>query len=211
MPIYEFCAENVTLLEKAFKAGAQRVELCDNLAVGGTTPSYGVIKAAVELAKPYQAKVVVMIRPRGGDFLYSQEELAIMLEDMKCARELGVDGFVLGALTSENQLDKDALRTLLEASQGLEVTMHMAFDEIPKLDQPSAIQWLKENGVTRLLTRAGTPETALDSRLKRYAELVHLADGQLDILAGGGISVANRDQFLAIPGLEQVHGTRVVF
>ena len=61
MPIYEFCAENVTLLEKAFKAGAQRVELCDNLAVGGTTPSYGVIKAAVELAKDYQAKVIVMI------------------------------------------------------------------------------------------------------------------------------------------------------
>lgn len=211
MPIYEFCAENVTLLEKAFKAGAQRVELCDNLAVGGTTPSYGVIKAAVELAKTYQAKVVVMIRPRGGDFVYGQEELAIMLEDMKCARELGVDGFVLGALTSENQLDKDALRTLLEASQGLEVTMHMAFDQITIEDQPSAIQWLKENGVTRLLTRAGTPDTPIHSRLQAYAELVQLADGQLEILAGGGISVTNRDRFLAIPGLEQVHGTRIVF
>ncbi len=211
MPIYEFCAENVTLLEKAFKAGAQRVELCDNLAVGGTTPSYGVIKVAVELAKTYQAKVVVMIRPRGGDFVYSQEELAIMLEDMKCARELGVDGFVLGALTSENQLDKDALRTLLEASQGLEVTMHMAFDQIAIEDQPSAIQWLKENGVTRLLTRAGTPDTPIRLRLQAYAELVQLADGQLEILAGGGISVTNRDRFLAIPGLEQVHGTRVVF
>ena len=69
MPIYEFCAENVTYLEKAFQAGAQRVELCDNLAVGGTTPSYGVIKAAVEMAKDYQAKVIVMIRPRGGDFV----------------------------------------------------------------------------------------------------------------------------------------------
>ena len=211
MPIYEFCAENVTLLEKAFKAGAQRVELCDNLAVGGTTPSYGVIKAAVELAKTYQVKVVVMIRPRGGDFVYSQEELAIMLEDMKCARELGVDGFVLGALTSENQLDKDALRTLLEASQGLEVTMHMAFDQIAIEDQPSAIQWLKENGVTRLLTRAGTPDTPIHSRLQAYAELLQLADGQLEILAGGGISVTNRDRFLAIPGLEQVHGTRIVF
>ena len=109
MPIYEFCAENVTLLEKAFKAGAQRVELCDNLAVGGTTPSYGVIKAAVELAKDYQAKVIVMIRPRGGDFVYSQQELAIMLEDIKCARDLGVDGFALGALTSENQLATEAL------------------------------------------------------------------------------------------------------
>lgn len=89
--------------------------------------------------------------------------------------------------------------------------MHMAFDQIPKADQPSAIQWLKDHGVTRLLTRAGNPETALDSRLQAYTELVQLADGQLDILAGGGISVANRDQFLAIPGLEQVHGTRVVF
>ena len=89
--------------------------------------------------------------------------------------------------------------------------MHMAFDQIPKAAQPSAIQWLKDHGVTRLLTRAGTPETALDSRLQAYTELVQLADGQLDILAGGGISVANRDQFLAIAGLEQVHGTRVVF
>ena len=211
MPIYEFCAENVTLLEKAFKAGAQRVELCDNLSVGGTTPSYGVIKVAVELAKTYQAKVVVMIRPRGGDFVYSQEELAIMLEDMKYARELGVDGFVLGTLTPENQLDKDALRTLLEASRGLEVTMHMAFDQIAIEDQPSAIQWLKENGVTRLLTRAGTPDTPIHLRLQAYAELVQLADGQLEILAGGGISVTNRDRFLAIPGLEQVHGTRIVF
>ena len=187
------------------------MELCDNLAVGGTTPSYGVIKVAVELAKDYQAKMIVMIRPRGGDFVYSQQELAIMLEDIKCARELGVDGFALGALTSENQLDTETLKTLLDASRDLEVTMHMAFDQIPKADQPSAIQWLKDYDVTRLLTRAGTPETALDSRLKRYAELVQLADGQLDILAGGGISVANRNQFLAIPGLEQVHGTRVVF
>ena len=211
MPIYEFCAENVTNLEKAFKAGAQRVELCDNLTVGGTTPSYGVIKAAVELAKDYQAKGIVMIRPRGGDFVYSQQELAIMLEDIKCARDLGVDGFALGALTSENQLDTEGLKTLLDASRGLEVTMHMAFDEIPKLDQPSAIQWLKENGVTRLLTRARTPDTPIHLRLQAYAELVQLADGQLEILAGGGISVTNRDRFLAIPGLEQVHGTRIVF
>ena len=86
MPLYEFCAENITLLEKAFQAGARRVELCDNLAVGGTTPSYAVIKEAVKLAKDYQAKVIVMIRPRGGDFVYSEQELDIMLEDWKVAR-----------------------------------------------------------------------------------------------------------------------------
>ena len=83
MPLYEFCAENITLLEKAFQAGAGRVELCDNLAVGGTTPSYAVIKEAVRIAKEYQAKVIVMIRPRGGDFVYSKQELDIMLEDWK--------------------------------------------------------------------------------------------------------------------------------
>lgn len=89
--------------------------------------------------------------------------------------------------------------------------MHMAFDQIAIEDQPSTIQWLKKNGVTRLLTRAGTPDIPIHLRLQAYAELVQLADGQLEILAGGGISVTNRDRFLAIPGLEQVHGTRIVF
>ena len=129
MPLYEFCAENITLLEKAFQAGARRVELCDNLAVGGTTPSYGVIKEAVKLAKDYQAKVIVMIRPRGGDFVYSEQELDIMLEDWKIARDLGVDGLAVGALTADNQLDKDAMLRFIEASQGFELTMHMAFDQ----------------------------------------------------------------------------------
>ena len=81
--IYEFCAENVTLLEKAMQAGARRIELCDNLAVGGTTPSYGVTKAAVELAVNYDTTIMTMIRPRGGDFVYNDLEIAIMLEDIR--------------------------------------------------------------------------------------------------------------------------------
>ena len=128
MPLYEFCAENITLLEKAFQAGARRVELCDNLAVGGTTPSNAVIKEAVRLAKEYQAKVIVMIRPRGGDFVYSDQELDIMLEDWKVARDLGVDGLAVGVLTADNQLDKDAMLCFIQASQGYELTMHMAFE-----------------------------------------------------------------------------------
>ena len=81
--IYEFCAENVTLLEKAMQAGARRIELCDNLAVGGTTPSYGVTKAAVELASNYDTTIMTMIRPRGGDFVYNDLEISIMLEDIR--------------------------------------------------------------------------------------------------------------------------------
>ena len=211
MPLYEFCAENITLLEKAFQAGARRVELCDNLAVGGTTPSYGVIKEAVKLAKDYQAKVIVMIRPRGGDFVYSEQELDIMLEDWKIARDLGVDGLAVGALTADNQLDKDAMLRFIEASQGFEFTMHMAFDQIPLEDQAASIEWMKKVGVTRLLTRAGSPETDLEQRLQRYEEYAQLADRQLEILAGGGVSLENRQLFLDVPGVDQVHGTRVVF
>ena len=211
MPLYEFCAENITLLEKAFQAGARRVELCDNLAVGGTTPSYAVIKEAVRITKDYQAKVIVMIRPRGGDFVYSQQELDIMLEDWKVARDLGVDGLAVGVLTSDKQLDKTAMLGFIEASQGFELTMHMAFDQIPIEDQASTIEWMKKEGVTRLLTRAGSPDTNLDQRLERYEEYAQLADGQLEILAGGGISMENRQLFLDVPGVDQVHGTRVVF
>ena len=83
--IYEFCAENVTLLEKAMQAGARRIELCDNLAVGGTTPSYGVTKAAVELAANYDTTIMTMIRPRGGDFVYNDLEIAIMRHSLDCS------------------------------------------------------------------------------------------------------------------------------
>ena len=96
--IYEFCAENVTLLEKAMQAGARRIELCDNLAVGGTTPSYGVTKAAVELAANYDTTIMTMIRPRGGDFVYNDLEIAIMLEDIRLTAQAGSQGVVLPLL-----------------------------------------------------------------------------------------------------------------
>ena len=129
--LYEFCAENVTLLEKAMKAGAQRIELCDNLAVGGTTPSYGVIRAAVDLAKPYGATVMTMIRPRGGDFVYTDLEIGIMLADIQKAKEAGSQGVVVGVLTEKNEIDVSKMQRLLEACKGLEVVFHMAFDAIP--------------------------------------------------------------------------------
>ena len=110
--IYEFCAENVTNLEKAMQAGARRIELCDNLAVGGTTPSYGVIKAAVELAKPYNVTVMTMIRPRGGDFVYNDLEMEIMLEDIQMARSAGTHGLVFGVLTTANKIDYPKMEKL---------------------------------------------------------------------------------------------------
>lgn len=159
--IYEFCAENVTLLEKAMQAGARRIELCDNLAVGGTTPSYGVTKAAVELAANYDTTIMTMIRPRGGDFVYNDLEIAIMLEDIRLTAQAGSQGVVFGALTADKKLDKPNLEKLIAASKGMEIVFHMAFDELSDEDQPEAIDWLSQAGVTRILTRAGVSKNVL--------------------------------------------------
>ena len=209
--LYEFCAENVTLLEKAMQAGARRIELCDNLTVGGTTPSYGVIQAAVELAKSYDTNVMTMIRPRGGDFVYSDLEVSIMLEDLKKAREAGSQGLVYGLLTKENELDKANLERLLAASQGLEVVFHMAFDAIPKDKQFAALDWLAEHGVRRILTHGGSASETIQEHFEWLKELVDYAGDRIEILPGGGITTENRNEIVEKLGVNQLHGTKVVF
>ena len=209
--IYEFCAENVTLLEKAMEAGARRIELCDNLAVGGTTPSYGVTKAAVELAANYDTTIMTMIRPRGGDFVYNDMEIAIMLEDIRLTAQAGSQGVVFGALTAEKKLDKPNLEKLIAASKGMEIVFHMAFDELSEEDQLEAIDWLSQAGVTRILTRAGVSGDSLDKRFAHYHRILEHAKGKIEILPGGGIDLDNRQTFINQLGVTQLHGTKVVF
>ncbi|RSK05356.1 CutC-like protein [Streptococcus mitis] len=209
--IYEFCAENVTLLEKAMQAGARRIELCDNLAVGGTTPSYGVTKAAVELAANYDTTIMTMIRPRGGDFIYNDMEIAIMLEDIRLTAQAGSQGVVFGALTAEKKLDKPNLEKLIAASKGMEIVFHMAFDELSDEDQLEAIDWLRQAGVTRILTRAGVSGDSLEKRFAHYQRILEHAKGKIEILPGGGIDLDNRQTFIDQLGVTQLHGTKVVF
>ena len=209
--IYEFCAENVTLLEKAMQAGARRIELCDNLAVGGTTPSYGVTKAAVELAANYDTTIMTMIRPRGGDFVYNELEIAIMLEDIRLTAHAGSQGVVFGALTAGKKLDKPNLEKLIAASKGMEIVFHMAFDELSDEDQLEAIDWLSQAGVTRILTRAGVSGDSLDKRFAHYHRILEHAKGKIEILPGGGIDLDNRQIFIDQLGVTQLHGTKVVF
>ena len=209
--IYEFCAENVTLLEKAMQAGARRIELCDNLAVGGTTPSYGVTKAAVELAANYDTTIMTMIRPRGGDFVYNDLEIAIMLEDIRLAAQAGSQGAVFGALTADKKLDKANLEKLITASKGMEIVFHMAFDELSDEDQLEAIDWLSQAGVTRILTRAGVSGDSLEKRFAHYHRILEHAKGKIEILPGGGIDLDNRQTFIDQLGVTQLHGTKVVF
>ena len=209
--IYEFCAENVTLLEKAMQAGARRIELCDNLTVGGTTPSYGVTKAAVELAANYDTTIMTMIRPRGGDFVYNDLEIAIMLEDIRLTAQAGSQGVVFGALTSDKKLDKANLEKLIAASKGMEIVFHMAFDELSDEDQLEAIDWLSQAGVTRILTRAGVSGDSLEKRFVHYHRILEHAKGKIEILPGGGIDLDNRQTFIDQLGVTQLHGTKVVF
>ena len=209
--IYEFCAENVTMLEKAMEAGARRIELCDNLAVGGTTPSYGVTKAAVELAANYDTTIMTMIRPRGGDFVYNDLEIAIMLEDIRLTAQAGSQGVVFGALTADKKLDKANLEKLIAASKGMEIVFHMAFDELSDDDQLEAIDWLSQAGVTRILTRAGVSGDSLEKRFAHYHRILEHAKGKIEILPGGGIDLDNRQTFIDQLGVTQLHGTKVVF
>ncbi|RXX23065.1 copper homeostasis protein CutC [Streptococcus oralis] len=209
--IYEFCAENVTLLEKAMQAGARRIELCDNLAVGGTTPSYGVTKVAVELAANYDTTIMTMIRPRGGDFVYTDLEIAIMLEDIRLTAQAGSQGVVFGTLTADKKLDKPNLEKLIAASKGMEIVFHMAFDELSDEDQLETIDWLSQAGVTRILTRAGVSGDSLEKRFAHYHRILEYAKGKIEILPGGGIDLDNRQTFIDQLGVTQLHGTKVVF
>ncbi|HFU3844349.1 TPA: copper homeostasis protein CutC [Streptococcus suis] len=206
--IKEFCSENHVDVAKAISMGTQRIELCDNLAVGGTTPSYAVIKHVCQLAHEQDATVMTMIRPRGGDFCYDEVELEIMLEDCKVAKELGSDGLVFGALTEDNWLDEVALEGLFAVSQGCQLVFHMAFDQIPRQRQFEAIDWLAGHGVTRILTRGSLTGSALNN-VDWLQEIVSYAQGKLEILIGGGLTVDNVPDLLEKLPVEQVHGTRL--
>ncbi|MGT2847097.1 copper homeostasis protein CutC [Streptococcus massiliensis] len=216
--IYEFCAENLTDLQKAFEAGARRVELCDNLAVGGTTPSYGIIKEACIWARKNDVDIQTMIRPRGGDFVYNPIEVESMIADIAIAIDRGSNGVVLGCLTDEGWLDEAALAYLSDQvdhfrslGDECELVFHMAFDCIPRERQFEAIDWLAENGFSRILTRAGKNGDSLEERLAWYKELIKHAAGRLTILPGGGINLDNRQRFIDELGVNELHGSKVVF
>ena len=211
MVVFEFCAENLTLLDKAIAAGASRIELCDNLAVGGTTPSIGVIKEALKLTREKSVDLCVIIRPRGGDFVYTDLEVQAMQTDIRAAKEVGITCFVLGALTVDRKLDQGVMQLLLAACGEAEVVFHMAFDELAHTDQLEAIEWLSDQGVARILTRAGGLDATLEQRFEHYHRLLAAAKGKIQILPGGGVTVENRALFLERLGVCQLHGTRIVF
>lgn len=210
MLIKEFCAENYTDIPAAIHAGAKRIELCDNLAVGGTTPSTGVIEEVLSYAGEKNVPVMTMIRPRGGDFIYNDIELKIMHTDLIEAKKMGTDGVVFGCLTPSGWLDEEALELLIDTAEGLQITFHMAFDSIPAARQFEAIDWLAEHGVDRILTHGGAAGTNILDNLTRLKELTNYAAGRLLILPGASITYENVDQIVTELGAKEAHGTKIV-
>ena len=217
MLVREFCAENMELVPAAVAAGAARVELCDNLAVGGTTPSYGVIRAAVAHARETGTDVMCMVRPRGGSFEYTPAEAQMMRDDLVMAKSLGVTGVVFGCLRG-GRLDKELTSELVrlahedtpEAPGCVAVTFHMAFDALAPEDQLPAIDWLADQGVERILTHGGAAGTPIAGNLDCLRTYIERAAGRIVILPGGGITWENAEDVAAALGVSEVHGTKIV-
>ena len=196
--IVEVCIGSVPCAYESLKGGAQRVELCDNLNEGGTTPSYGTIVASRKIKG---LKTMVMIRPRGGDFLYTDTEFEIMKEDVRVARMLGADGVVFGILKKDGSIDVDRAEQLIDLAGDLEVTHHRAFDMCK--DPFLAMEQLIRIGVKRILT-SGQHRNAWEGR-HLIAELVKKAAGRIIIMPGAGVNEHNIAEMVAITKAEEYH------
>ena len=181
----EVCANSVESCIAAQAGGADRVELCAGIPEGGTTPSYGDILIAREVLQ--QTKLHIIVRPRGGDFLYSSTEQRIMLKDIENARRLGADGVVFGCLTAEGDVDIPLMEQLMKASQGMSVTFHRAFDVCR--NPQKAIEDIIALGCNRILT-SGQQPTA-ERGIPLLKELQQQASDRIILLAGCGVNEAN--------------------
>lgn len=196
--LFEICIDSVEGAIAAQMGGAQRVELCDNLVEGGTTPSLGMIQLA---RRKIEIGLNVIIRPRGGDFLYSDLEFEVMKLDIQAAKAAGADGVVFGLLLADGTIDKTRTAELIALSRPLPVTFHRAFDMTP--DAFAALETLIELGVNRFLT-SGQQESVAQG-LPLIEQLVQRAGQRIIVMPGGG-SEQNVRQ-LAHAGVSEIHMT----
>lgn len=200
MPLLEIVAYSHASALAAAAGGADRIELCENTAEGGTTPSLGTLEAVRRIPG---VKVHVMIRPRGGDFLYTDAEFDIMLRDTELARQAGADGIVIGILRPDATVDVERCRRLVDAARGLNVTFHRAFDWVA--DPLRALEDVIATGCNRILTSGQAPNALAGA--PRIAELVKASRGRITLLVGGGVNERNVSEILRLTGATEVHGS----
>lgn len=196
----EICVDSVESAVAAQSGGADRVELCDNLMEGGTTPSWGSIEVARELLN---IKLHVIVRPRGGDFLYSDTEFEVMKSDVGAAKRLGVDGVVIGILDAAGNIDLSRTRELTDLAKPMSVTFHRAFDVCR--DPFEAVDQLAAIGIDRILT-SGQEATAVEG-LDLLADLVRHAGDRITIMACGNLNDRNLKKVVEASGVREVHFT----
>ena len=200
----EIIGFNIESCISAQEAGADRIELCDNPSEGGTTPSYGFIKAA---RKKLHIELYVMIRPRGGDFLYTEAEYEMMKADIEICKNLGVDGIVSGMLTSAGKIDKEKCGKLAEYAYPLGVTFHRAFD---RTSNPlEALEDIVEIGCERILTSGLQPKAVEGQQLIK--ELIAHADERIIIMPGSGVTSENIISLAENTGAVEFHSSAAMY
>ena len=195
----EVCANGVESCLAAQEGGADRVELCAGIPEGGTTPSYGEIKVARRVLTT--TRLHVIIRPRGGDFLYTDLEMERMAADIAICRELGVDGVVFGCLNADGTFDLEKNRYLMECSRGMSVTCHRAFDRAVNPEQ--ALEDVIALGFDRILTSGQQPKA--EQGIDLLAKLNRQAAGRIILMAGSGVTEQNIRRIREATGLTEFH------
>jgi copper homeostasis protein len=199
-PILEVCCGSLASAIAAQEGGAHRVELCANLYEGGTTPSHGTLELARE---KLSIEINVLVRPRGSDFVYDENEMEIIRRDVVRCKELGIDGVVIGFLTPSGEIDTAKTKEIVELARPMSVTFHRAFDMCK--DPYVALDELIEIGVDRILT-SGQVNMAPDG-IDLIAELVRKAGDRVIIMPGAGLEVENIAEFHAKVGAKEYHST----
>ena len=196
--LVEACVDAIDAAIEAEQGGAARLELCGELLQGGVTPSAGLIAAVWDRI---DIPLFVLVRPRTGDFLYTDDELDVMRRDIEQMKALGVDGVAFGALTADGDVDVSRMQSLVELARPMSVTFHRAFDFVRRQDV--ALDALLELGVDRVLTSGGAP-TALEG-VSAIAELVRRVGDRMIVMAGGSITASNVGEIVAKTGVREVH------
>jgi copper homeostasis protein len=197
--LLEICVDDAAGLAAAIEGGADRIELCSALDLGGLTPSKGLMALAATAPVP----VYALIRSRPGDFVYSAAELDVMMHDIETAREAGLAGVVLGAAGADGALDTGALQKLVRAARGLGTTLHRVFDLAP--DKAEAIEAAVELGFERILTSGGAPTAAEGADMIEAA--LAIAAGRISIMPGGGINSVTVGALLPRLGAAEIHAS----
>ena len=196
--ILECCVDSVESAINAANGGASRLELCSNLIIGGTTPDVALVK---EIRKHTDIRIHALIRPRFGDFFYTEHEMEIMKSQIRALREAGVEGVVIGVLDEEGNLDVPKMKELLQEASGLSVTLHRAFDMCR--DPFQTLEEAIELGINTILT-SGQKQTAWEGR-ELLCQLIDKAEGRIDIMAGAGIGASVIEQLLPVTGGTSYH------